>query len=239
MNFPMSTFLYQLKTLSRFIQRNVLNIVYWITILLPLYLIVITIIDLSEYPVDIFSKNSVIFFFGAFDWCKSILAACIVLYPICVALNTYRMHSDDKIYNNIVKPYTETIIAKLFTRDFENPQMSEHFETRVKQIVADIADKEKRGVKSKRILRIYFDTYIKEHISKFECSGFSSTECIKKCKECTQPKPTYELNDPHSLEQFRSIAYELFYIAPSYKTFQEDIEKLYIGEIPSLNSPNK
>ena len=227
---------YWLKKIFFCINKNVFNIVCWLSILLIVYLIIITLIVLSEYPVDFFSKNSVKFFFDAFDWCKSYIAACFVLYPIYFTLNTYRMQKDDKIYNNIVKPHTESLSSRLITIKQKNLKMFEYFDHHGKQIIAAIIDNEKkRRVKSQETLKIYFDKFIKKHISNFEYCGYNYCDCENKiCTEdCNKSEPTYCAKDPHSIREFKAIAYELFYIDPSYDKFYDDIEQLYKENIES------
>lgn len=229
-----------LKVLWHWLKKNIFKVVCWLSVILLVYLILITLIDLSKYPVDFFSKDSIKRFFDAFEWCRIYIAACFVLYPIYYTVNTYKLNEENKIYNNIVKPRTEALNSRLKRIELENLKMFEHFDHHGKQIIEDIIynEKDARCIKSQEKLKKYFAIHIEKHIQNFEYCGYNYGGCKNKIctgSACDKSQPTHCAKKSHSLKEFKAIAYELFCIS-NYAEFYDDIEKLYKDNIEKIFS---
>jgi hypothetical protein len=209
--------------------------VFVLFFIVAMFAILTTLIELFiDYSIDL-SKNGVICFFNAFDWCKVYIVAFFGLYSAYFAMNTYQVHNKNQVYNNILKPRSEDYLARLNLIKEHNLKMYDYFYHCGKGIIEEIVEKE-QYIQSKEELKAYFDKYIKKQIIFFEKCGYNNKDCNKKiCTElCKKGDPTYNGEFPHSLESFKTIAYELFCISYKYKDFWNDVDDLYKENISEL-----
>jgi hypothetical protein len=242
---------YKLRKLKgKFFNKATDYSLFGVSILSLFFLILLVVLTFKEeklygYSIDI-SKEGVETFVTAFTWCQDYLKACFLIFPIYVALSTYRIHEANHFRNNILKPQIEKLNSNLITikdgdTNIKNKRMFKQITSLGGQIIEDIIRTESKGtIQSKKSLQFYFNKYVQQYISIFEECGYWCHNCNgiavcsgEKCrKNSTVPYNNTKLS--HSLPSFQQIARELFCISPSYSDFETDIEEMYKESINGL-----
>jgi len=189
--------------------------------------VVYTFIDLSKYSFDISSKNYIENFIKSFDWCKDIISSVFVVLSVFCAFQTFKVHNENRLFNNYIAPRGEKINANLKTIETKNKQLYNFVSRNHREIIKNIIrEEEDNTINNKEKLIIYFNTYIKKQISKIEHSGHYGKNCSGNCSTCSncQNKPTYSTNQ---FENFKLFAFDLFCVSVEYSNFERDIKEIY------------
>lgn len=217
------------------------NFIFYGALFFASYLIIITLLDLSKYEFDPFSKDSISFFLSSFYWCKDCISSSLILYTIYYALKTYKISNENKLFSNIIEPHIRLFYSRIAMIKKENLRMHDHFDHNGRYIIAGIlVDTDGTLLENKDQLIKYFDIYIKPHITTFEMCGYNCHQCnYNVCNEIRcKNTVTYNSNMSHSFSSFKIFAHELLCISHKYSDFENDLEILYLANIEQLRTQN-
>jgi hypothetical protein len=216
--------------------KKLLKIINWmfaialiISFTTMLIAIIYTFVDLSRYPFNISSKNHIEYFIKSFDWCKDIIGSVFVVLSVFYAFQTFKIHNENRLFNNYIAPRGEKINTNLKKIETQNKQLYNFISRNHGEIIKKIICKEEDNnntINNKEKLIFYFDKYAKKQINKFEHSGYYGNECKGNCSICPNfnKKPTYNTNQ---FERFRLFAFDLFCISVEYSDFEKDMKEIY------------
>jgi len=226
------------------------------SLLFLVLLIVLTFIDLYRlygFSMEL-SKEGVIRFLVAFNWCIDYIVACFMIFPIYGALGTYRIHKANKekndkndFSNNTLKPLFDKFNSNLFTIQedniYHNKRMFQEITSLGEQIIEEIMEDRER-IQSKKRLQFFFNKYIQQYVSVFEECGYWCKDYCKGTNVCSGPKCeknpilSYNIKDSHSFDSFQKIARELFCISTKYDDFEKHIKEIYMENVDKLKKVN-
>jgi hypothetical protein len=213
--------------------KKILNIIDTVFILIlitsistMIIVIIYTFIDLHNNSFLICpSKDSIMYFFKSFAWCKSILGSVFALFTLFYTFQTFKIHNENKLFNSYIAPKGEKIHRNLNKIKTKNKQLYSFISTNHREIIKKIIFTEET-VNNKKKLRKYFDKYVKNEIKKIEHSGYFGINCNGNCSTCTNKGKTITYNT-NQFDNFRLFAFDLFCISIEYSDFEEDIKEIY------------
>jgi len=219
---------------------EIINYVFTITFVICFLMMIIaiayTFIDLYQNSYfDMSSKDSIKRFFESFNWCKPIISSVFVMLSMFYAFQTFKIHNENKLFNNYITPKEKILNDKLIQIKEINKKLHDFIISQGRNIMIMIICKESNNnIKSKGRLEHYFNKYFKSNVRDFEHSGHFGRSCRGDCNSCGNDKNvTYRGN---SFKHLKLIAFDLFCISFEYLDFESDLEKIYND---GLNSHKK
>jgi hypothetical protein len=192
--------------------------------------IICTFIDLyNNSSLVCLSKGSVEYFLQSFAWCKSIIGSVFAMFTVFYAFQTFKVHNENRLFNNYIAPKGEKINKNLKTIETKNRQLHNFISRNHREIIKKIICEEEDNncsINNRGKLIVYFDKYITKQIDKFEHSGYYGINCKGNCSTCTNcnTEPMYSTSQ---FENFKLFAFDLFCISVEYSNFEEDIKEIY------------
>ena len=213
---------------------RLLNYLFAILLIISSLLLIIvisyTFIDLNKNTsFDIYSKDSIEYFFSSFYWCKSIVGNVFIMFSVFYAFQTFKIHYENKLFNNYLTPKEKSLNEELYRIKPNNTKLYNFIVRNGREIMRTIISKENNNrIENKARLEYYFNEFVKKEIDNFECSGHYGRNCLGDCTTCTRKRKIK--NSTNSFDQFYLIAFDLFCTSFEYSDFEEDIRSIYEGQ---------